>query len=112
MADNDTWGQDPQVRYMRLVFSAIENVQKGLLESAGISPLDERLRSFRETALVSFEKCWGRAIHRGFPADEGSAATIYGLCLARAMSTRGIDLPLDNFPRDERLEKLVDEVLS
>ncbi len=112
MTDNDTWGRDPQVRYMRGVFAAIEKAQKGFLETAGVPSGDDRLRRFREMALKFFERSWAYAMQRGLGDDENSAAAIYIFCLARAMSTRGIDIPQGSLPTDPKLKKLVDEVLS
>jgi len=112
MNDNDTWGRDPQVRYLRGVFAAIEKAQKGFLETVGVSPDDERLRRLRETALKLFERSWTFAAQRGLGGDENSAAVIYIFCLAGAMSTRGIDIPQGSLPTAPELKKLVDEVLS
>ncbi len=47
MTDIDAFGHDPQVRYMRRIFALIEAAQKIFLESANISPIDERLRQAR-----------------------------------------------------------------
>ncbi len=82
MTDNDTWGRDPQIRYMRGVFAAIEAAQKGFLQAVGVSSRDEHLRRFREIALKLFERSWASAMQRGIGSDERSAAAIYIFCLA------------------------------
>lgn len=112
MTDNDTWGRDPQIRYMRGVFAAIETAQKEFLQAVGVSSRDERLRRFREIALRFFERSWSSAMQRGIGADERSAAAIYIFCLARAVSMRGVVIPKDVLPEDAVLKKLVDEVLK
>ena len=112
MIDNDTWGRDPQIRYMRGVFSAIEKAQKGFLETAGIAATDGRLRRFREIALKLFERAWVSAMQKGLGGDENSAAAIYIFCLAKVLSMRGIDVPRDSLPQDTRIKKLVDEAIS
>ncbi len=112
MNDNDTWGRDPQIRYMRGVFAAVEAAQKEFLRDVGVSSTDERLRRFREVALKLFERSWVVAMERGVGADEGSAAAIYIFCLARVLSTKGVDIPEGSLPGDAKLKKLVDEVLK
>ncbi len=112
MTDDDTWGYDPQIRYMRGVFAAIEKAQKGFLSAVGISPMDERLRLFRKTALKFFEYSWAYAMQRGLEGDEGSAVAIYILCLARAMSEQRIGIPPESLPEDPNIKKLVEEALK
>lgn len=111
MTDHDTWGMDPQIRYMRKIFAAVEAAQKGFLETAGISPTDERLKRLREVALAFFERSWMAAMQRGAGADEDCAVPIYIFCLARALSMKGVDVPPAALPDNEVLRKLVDEVL-
>ena len=112
MTDNDTWGRDPQIRYMRKVFATVETAQKAFLKAVGISPTDQRLRHFREVALMFFERSWAGAMQRGMGPDESSAEAIYVFCLARAMSMKGVDIPDAALPHDAKLKKLVDEVLK
>lgn len=112
MVDSDTWGYDPQIRYMRGVFAAVEKAQREFLATAGISSMDERLRRFRETALKYFEHSWAYVMQRGLAGDESSAVAIYILCLARAMSARGINIPQGSLPADQKLIKLVEEALK
>lgn len=112
MTEVDTWGQDPQVRYMRGVFSQIESAQNELLLKLSIEPHDERLRHFREIALKLFEKTWAMAMQRGIAENEEDAAVIYLFCLARALSIRGIDVPADALPKNAAIEKFLKEVLK
>lgn len=112
MTNDDTWGRDPQVRYMRTVFAAIERAQKEFLRALGISPVDPRLRRFREIALAFFERSWVAAMRRGMDADESSAGALYIFCLARALSMKGVEIPPASLPGDAELKGLVDEVLK
>jgi hypothetical protein len=112
MTEVDTWGRDPQVRYMRDVFSRIEGAQNELLLKLSIDPHDERLRRFRETALKLFEKTWIMAMQRGIAENAEDASVIYLFCLARALSMRGIDVPADVLPKNAAIEKFLKEVLK
>ena len=110
--DNDTFGRDPQVRYMRRIFASIEAAQKRFLESAQISVNDERLRQAREKALRFFERSWIEVIERTNASADTIAADIYLICLERAMAISGFEIPEGLSPCDLRLKKLVDEVLK
>lgn len=112
MTEVDTWGLDPQVRYMRGIFSRIEGAQDELLLKRSIDPHDERLRRFRETALRLFEKTWIKAMQQGIAGNEEDVAVIYLFCLARALSTRGIDVPADLLPKNAAIEKFMREALK
>jgi len=112
MTDNDSWGLDPQIRYMRKVFAAVEAEQKVFLQAVGISPTDERLRRFRDVALRFFERAYTAAMQRGVEEDENAAVAVYIFCLARALSMRGVDIPPASLPSRGELKRLVDEVLK
>jgi len=112
MTEADTWGKDPQVRYMREVFAGIEEAQNELLLKLSIHPLDERLRRFREIALALFEKAWVTAMQRGIAKNGEDAAVIYLFCLARALSMRGIDVSGDMLPKNAAIEKFLKEALK
>ncbi|MHB8110254.1 MAG: hypothetical protein ACYDHW_09495 [Syntrophorhabdaceae bacterium] len=114
MTQIDTFDRDPQVRYMRRIFSAIENAQNGFLAAINIRPDDARLRPVRETALKSFERSWMLIAGRVNGSDIEAASTVYLICLARALSSKNIPVP-DNpisLSWDPYLEKMVDEVLK
>jgi len=96
---------------MRRVFASMEGAGNNLIASAGIAPFDERLRRFREMALVLFDKAWSSAIRKGIAADEEDAAVIYTHCLAHILSTRGIALPAGFLPTNEAIQALLKEVL-
>jgi len=112
MTEVDTWGRDPQVRYMRGIFSRIESAQNELLLKLSIEPHNERLRRFRETALRFFEKTWITAMQRGIAENEDDAVVIYLSCLARALSMGGIDVPAGLLPGNAAIEKFLKEVLK
>ncbi len=112
MMEQDPFGHDPQVRYMRRVFGCMEKEQNDLLEKIGISSLDERLRRFREIALRLFEKTWGMAVQRGIVENENDAAVLYLYCLSYALSTRGITVPADVLPNHAKIREFAGEVLT
>lgn len=112
MADHDTFGSDPQVRFMRNVFSSIEAAQKAFLASAHISPTDERLREVREEALKVFERTWIDILQRTNAAADDIAADIYIICLGKALSLSGFQIPDKELAPNDALRKLVDEVLK
>jgi predicted trehalose synthase len=95
---------------MRTVFAAIERAQKEFLRALGVSPVDPRLRRFRDVALALFERSWVAAMRRGMETGDDSAAAIYILCLARALSMK--EVPDASLPGNGELKKLVDEVLQ
>ncbi len=107
----DTWGLDPQVRYMRRVFSRMERVQKDLLEAAGLQSYDKRVSRFRETALELFERVWPQAAKRGILRDEDGAASLYAHCFADTLLAEGITLPPDRLPSGEAIALFLKEVL-
>ena len=112
MVEEDAFGHDPQIRYMRSVFDQIEKAQSILLGKAGISRFDERLRRFREMALKLFEKTWGMAMQRGIVENEEDAAILYLYCLSHALSTRGISVPSDALPEHKEIQRFAKEVLK
>jgi hypothetical protein len=108
---DDTWGLDPQVRYMRRVFAGMEDAGNNLTAAAGIAAFDERLPRFRQMALTLFEKTWPLAVRRGVATGEEGAAILYSYCLARALSTRGIHLSATALPVNEAIESILAEAL-
>jgi hypothetical protein len=112
MMEQDAFGHDPQVLYMRRVFAHTEKAQNNLLEKIGMDRFDERLRRFREMALKLFEKTWGTAIQRGVVEKEEDAAVLYLYCLSHALSTKGIAVPSNALPEHKEIQKFVKEVLK
>jgi hypothetical protein len=112
MMEQDAFGNDPQVRYMRHVFVHIEKTQNTLLEKIGMDRFDERLRRFREIALKLFEKTWGIAMQRGIVQNEEDAAIFYIYCFSYALSTRGILVPSDALPEHKEIQQFAKEVLK
>lgn len=112
MTDVDTFGRDPQVRYMRRIFASLEEAQNEFLGSADISPADERLRRVREHALRLFERSWIAILERTNAAADDIAADIYLVCLGRALTQSGFTVPEDLLAGKNNIGKLVDEVLA
>ncbi len=108
----DEWGQDPSVRSMRRVFERMEATQRQVLEAAGVSLFDVRLRVWREEARNLLERGWTLAANRGFGLSEEEAGALYGLCLAETLRADGVKLPASILPQDEKLSKLVQEIHS
>jgi hypothetical protein len=107
----DTWGFDPQVRYMRRIFSRMESAHKDLLEAAGLSSYDSGVSRFRGMALLLFEKIWPQAVRKGIGHDEEGAASLYAQCLAHVLTTEGITLPSERFATDKAIAAFLNEVL-
>ena len=93
MTATDPWGTDPSVQAMRRIFGAMEEAQKALLELVHISPLDPRLRSWRERSRISFETAWSRAARLGMKVQEKEAAALYTYCVGKILEAEGVELP-------------------
>jgi len=111
MVHPDSWGRDPSVRIMRGVFRHMEQAQGEFLQRVCIERLDTRLRNWREDALQCFERAWIHAANRGIHLGEVKAAATYVHCLARAMVSDGITIPLNVLPKDEDIEMPLQEDL-
>jgi hypothetical protein len=105
----DEWGRDPSVRLLRRIFSHIEREQKGLLNHLQISPLDSRLRPWREATLRFFEKAWDAAGRQGVAWDERRTALLYLEALASTLRSNGIDVPAGWIPYDEKITRFLRE---
>jgi hypothetical protein len=112
MTDIDSFGRDPQVRYMRRIFASLEAAQEKFLGSVRISPVDGRLRQAREHALRLFERSWAAVLQRTDAAADDIAGDIYLICLGRALTLSGFTVPDDSLPQRGDLKKLVDEALA
>lgn len=105
----DEWGNDPQVRFLRKVFSEIEKAQKNLLNKVGISLLDERLRRIRDGALNVFEKAWSLSVRSNLPLDEKKLENLYIYSLAYVIERYRIEVPSEILPLDEEAKRIVFE---
>jgi hypothetical protein len=108
--NDDDWGRDPSVRAMRRVFASMEAAQKELLKALGLSPLDQRLRRWRERALGAFEASWARSARFGLELSETEAGALYVHCLGKIMVRDGVDVPAGILPESEKLRKILKEV--
>lgn len=110
--EKDKWGKDPSVQAMRRVFSGMEACLGHILERLSISPYDQRIRTWLETALPKFEKAWYLAHQSGVETGENEAPLIYAHCLAKVMASAGVQIPDDMLPKDEKFQKLINEVFK
>ena len=101
MTIQDDWGHDPSVQSMRRIFARMEAAQKELLGRLNISPLDTRLRRWREEAQVLFERTWPLASRKGIAESEDDASSLYVHCLARTLHLNGIEVPNEALPTNE-----------
>jgi hypothetical protein len=106
--EEDEWGKDPGVESMRRVFAAIEARQEQLLDRLSIHRRDPRLGSARRAALHLFERTWANAAGRGMQLKEQNAADLYAHCLARALRTKGIEVPPTLLPGNDAIERLME----
>lgn len=109
---NNDWGRDPAIQSMRLVFAMMEETQGTVLRALGMSPLDRRLRVWRENTLRLFEQTWGQAAKRGHSLDERQVADLYGACFAHILGKAGISVPPSAHPYDEAVIRLAGEILK
>jgi hypothetical protein len=112
MDNSDEWATDPSVRMMRKVFEKMESAQFAILADLNVSLFDERVRSWRERALIIFERLWSYAVRKGILIDENKAANIYLFSLTRVMSSDGMEIPKNLLPHQTDIPKLFDEALS
>ena len=106
----DEWGRDPTVRAMRRVFAAMEKEQKEFINNLGLSPLDPRMRRWRERALAAFDASWARNARTGVQLSETETGALYVHCLGNIMNREGVDVPAEILPRSEKLQKILREV--
>jgi hypothetical protein len=99
----DEWGHDPSVQGMRRVFSLMEAGQEELLRHLTVSPFDQRLRYSREQALKLFEQAWPLAVTQGIIGSEKEAVPLYLHCMARALSSAGVEVPKEFLPINEKI---------
>jgi hypothetical protein len=107
----DEWGRDPSVQGMRRIFRAMEEAQWALLEQLNLSPLDERLRRWRERTRIAFDAAYARA-EAGLSPGEQGAADIYIRCFASILKAEGIELPDAMAPANERVQRILKEIFS
>jgi hypothetical protein len=110
MPSEDEWGQDPSVQSMRRVFSFMEEAQQELLGHLNISLFDRRLRRSRDQALKLFEQAWPLAIRKGMMINAKDGAPLYIHCLARALSSAGVEVPEKWLPQDEKIIRFMKEM--
>jgi hypothetical protein len=110
VTEPDEWGRDPAVRAMRRVFAAIEAAQKELLGNLGLSPLDQRLRRWRERALAAFDASWARSERAGMELNENEAGALYVQCLGKIMLREGVDVPSEILLQGKKFERILREV--
>ena len=106
----DEWGRDPTVRAMRRVFAAMEKEQKEFINNLGLSPLDPRMRRWRERALAAFDASWARNARTGVQLSETETGALYVHCLGKVMTREGMEVPAEILPRSEKLQKILREV--
>ena len=111
MTIQDDWGHDPSVQSMRRIFARMEAAQKELLGRLNISPLDTRLRRWREEAQVLFERTWPLASRKGITGSEDDAASLYLHCLTRVLRLSGVEVPSEALPIDEKILRFLNERL-
>lgn len=110
MDQTDKWGKEPQVRYLRKVFSHVETAQRVLFNHIQLSSLDPRLRRMREGALNLFEQAWLTSTRKGISLSEAELGELYVHCLARLLRSRGIDVPASAMSANQRIETVLREV--
>ncbi|HEX2964362.1 MAG TPA: hypothetical protein VHO84_01180 [Syntrophorhabdaceae bacterium] len=112
MEADDAFGHDPQVIYLRHVFSTCESMQKELLAKLNISEIDVRLRKVRRIALDYFERLLPLAMRKGIVGSEEDAGTLYLHCLSKALVMNNIRVSPDVLPPNDRISVVLKEVIG
>jgi hypothetical protein len=103
----DEFGRDPAVKMMRLVFAQMEAAANDFLNASGISPLDMRLRPWRERARALLERAWATAERKGMETSGEKAGMLYVACLARLMAAEGVEVDMKTLKEGEQILKEV-----
>lgn len=90
-AENDNWGRDPSVQRLRHIFANMEQVEKDMLDRAGVTLFDSRLRHVRDAALSLFENSSALASEKRVPLGETAVIELYAICLGKILSDVGIE---------------------
>jgi hypothetical protein len=101
--DNDEWGRDPAVRSLRRIFAVVEREQQRLLDRLAIDRLDARLGQWRRMTLHLFEQQWAISAQQGLRLEEKDVGDLYLRCMAKVLGTRGIAVPVDAMPANEKV---------
>lgn len=112
METDDAFGRDPQVVYLRRVFSTCERIQKELLAQSGISDVDIRLRKVRRLALDYFERLLPVAMRKGVIDSEEDAGTLYVHCFSKSLGVNRISVPSGVLPASDRIALVIKEALG
>jgi hypothetical protein len=112
MDNPDEWARDPSVRMMRKVFQKMEEAQSIILKDLNVSIYDERVRLWRERALIIFERLWSYAMRKGISMNENEAADIYAFSLTRVMGSDGMEIPEKLHTHVSHILKLSEEVFE
>jgi len=111
ISGGDEWGRDPSVQVMRQVFHRAEVAQEELLVGLSISPFNPKLRGWREAALELFEQAWSTASRRGLFVGEEEAAALYVQCLLRILVKDGVPGVAKVISENEKIKRLLEEVM-
>ncbi len=112
ISPDDAWGRDPSVQGMRRIFAMMEERQREFLATVGISPLDVRLRAWRQNALRSFEEAWSQAARGGASLGERMVADLYCACFACILEKAGISVPPSALSSNEGVLRIARDVLK
>jgi len=112
VSSDDEWGRDQSVQGMRRVFALMEETQRGVLGTLGLSPLDRRLRVWRENTLRLFEKTWGQAAESSHHLEERQVADLYGACFVHILGKAGISVPTSALSGDAEVIRLAGDILK
>lgn len=111
MSGVDEWGKDPAVRAMRNVFKAMEDAQGEFFSRLGVGNYDPRIRSWRENALVLFERAFSYAGRSGMLTNEKVVSEIYLHCLAHTMRSEGVSIQKEFLSGEIDIEEIFKEAL-
>ena len=109
---NDDWGLDPQVQFIRRLFTGMEKAQGDFFKALGLSPFDQRLGPWRQAALHLFDKVWALSARQCTPLEEKDIVQIYLHCLVTVTSRQNMAVPEGLFLGNDLIIKWIKEVES
>jgi len=102
--EDDTWGRDPSIQSMRRVFAMMEKGQTEILAALFISPLDQRLRRWRQSALHLFEQKYKQTTDRGSRPNERQMTDLYCDCFVSILGKDDIPVSSSFIPPNEEVK--------
>ncbi len=106
----DDWGTDPSIQRMRMIFSAMEELDSALIKHTDVSPFDTRLRGIRAMSLELFEKSYSHSLSKGIQPDNKFILELFRHCHITAYRKHGISLNDQRNKENHEIAALIREI--